>query len=83
MKIEITLTPEELEVFGLLAKRSHTLLGTELSVRARNVLKRMGISTLEDLRATAECDFLSTKNCGKATFREIMRMVNPPQDRTV
>jgi len=43
----------------------------ELSVRARNCLKKLGIRTLGDLTRVKETDLLSSKNFGETSLEEI------------
>ena len=62
-----------------LAKRS-ALLDTpvtdfELSVRARNCLKKMKIRTLGDLLKITEAELLSYKNFGETSLVEIKSML--------
>ncbi|MHC5002865.1 MAG: DNA-directed RNA polymerase subunit alpha C-terminal domain-containing protein [Planctomycetota bacterium] len=62
-----------------LAKR-HALLDTpvtdfELSVRARNCLKKMQIRTLGDLLKISEAELLSYKNFGETSLVEIKQML--------
>lgn len=45
---------------------------TPLSVRAKNCLKAINISTLDDLMLFKEDDLLKIKNLGEKTFREIL-----------
>jgi len=47
----------------------------ELSVRARNCLKKMNIRTLGDLVRTTEADLLSYKNFGETSLKEIKDML--------
>ena len=47
----------------------------ELSVRARNCLKKMNIYTLGDLVRTTEPDLLSYKNFGETSLKEIKDML--------
>lgn len=47
----------------------------ELSVRARNCLKKMSIRTLGDLLKTSEADLLSYKNFGETSLDEIKIML--------
>jgi len=63
-----------------LAKRN-ALLDTpvtdfELSVRARNCLKKMQIRTLGDLLKVTEAELLSYKNFGETSLTEIKHMLN-------
>jgi DNA-directed RNA polymerase subunit alpha len=48
----------------------------ELSVRARNCLKKMNIRTLGDLVNTTEPELLSYKNFGETSLKEIKDMLN-------
>ncbi len=48
----------------------------ELSVRARNCLKKMNIRTLGDLVNTTEVDLLSYKNFGETSLKEIKDMLS-------
>ncbi len=62
-----------------MAKR-HALLDTpvtdfELSVRARNCLKKMQIRTLGDLLRISEAELLSYKNFGETSLTEIKTML--------
>lgn len=62
-----------------IAKRSQ-LLDTpvtdfELSVRARNCLKRVGVRTLGDLVKITEAELLSYKNFGETSLNEIKAML--------
>ena len=47
----------------------------ELSVRARNCLKKMNVVTLGDLVRTTEAELLSYKNFGETSLREIKEML--------
>lgn len=47
----------------------------ELSVRARNCLKKMNIRTLGDLVRTTEADLLGYKNFGETSLKEIKDML--------
>lgn len=47
----------------------------ELSVRARNCLKKMNIITLGDLVSTSEAELLGYKNFGETSLREIKEML--------
>ncbi|MFB3890520.1 MAG: DNA-directed RNA polymerase subunit alpha C-terminal domain-containing protein [Phycisphaerae bacterium] len=47
----------------------------ELSVRARNCLKKMNIRTLGDLIKTTEADLLAYKNFGETSLKEIKDML--------
>jgi len=47
----------------------------ELSVRARNCLKKMNIRTLGDLVRTSEATLMSYKNFGETSLREIREML--------
>jgi len=47
----------------------------ELSVRARNCLKKMDIRTLGDLVATTEASLMSYKNFGETSLKEIKEML--------
>jgi len=47
----------------------------ELSVRARNCLKKMNIRTLGDLVVTTEAELLAYKNFGETSLREIKGML--------
>jgi DNA-directed RNA polymerase subunit alpha len=47
----------------------------ELSVRARNCLKKMNIRTLGDLVRTTEADLLGYKNFGETSLKEIKDMM--------
>ncbi|MCE5277727.1 MAG: DNA-directed RNA polymerase subunit alpha C-terminal domain-containing protein [Planctomycetaceae bacterium] len=47
----------------------------ELSVRARNCLKKMNIRTLGDLIRTSEAELMSYKNFGETSLREIKSML--------
>lgn len=47
----------------------------ELSVRARNCLKKMDIRTLGDLVMTTEAELLAYKNFGETSLREIKTML--------
>lgn len=47
----------------------------ELSVRARNCLKKMNIRTLGDLVSTTEPDLLAYKNFGETSLKEIKDML--------
>ncbi len=63
-----------------LAKRS-ALLDTpvtdfELSVRARNCLKKMNIRTLGDLLRVTEAELMGYKNFGEASLNEIKQMLS-------
>lgn len=60
--------------------RQSTLLETpvtdfELSVRARNCLKKMNIRTLGDLLRTTEAELLAYKNFGETSLQEIKAML--------
>jgi DNA-directed RNA polymerase subunit alpha len=48
----------------------------ELSVRARNCLKKMNIRTLGDLVRTGESELLSYKNFGETSLKEIKDMLS-------
>jgi len=48
----------------------------ELSVRARNCLKKMNIRTLGDLVRTSEATLMSYKNFGETSLREIREMLS-------
>ena len=62
------------------AKRSQVLdvpvTDFELSVRARNCLKKMNIKTLGDLTRVTEQQLLSSKNFGETSLQEIREMMN-------
>jgi DNA-directed RNA polymerase subunit alpha len=62
-----------------LAKRNAVLdipvTDFELSVRARNCLKKMNIRTLGDLVMTTEAELLAYKNFGETSLREIKEML--------
>ncbi len=62
-----------------LAKRNAVLdipvTDFELSVRARNCLKKMNIRTLGDLVRTTEVDLLAYKNFGETSLKEIKDML--------
>jgi DNA-directed RNA polymerase subunit alpha len=47
----------------------------ELSVRARNCLKKMNVRTLGDLVRTTESDLLGYKNFGETSLKEIKEML--------
>jgi DNA-directed RNA polymerase subunit alpha len=47
----------------------------ELSVRSRNCLQKMGISTLGDLARTTEAELLASKNFGETSLVEIRDML--------
>ncbi|MHC4563102.1 MAG: DNA-directed RNA polymerase subunit alpha C-terminal domain-containing protein [Planctomycetota bacterium] len=49
----------------------------ELSVRARNCLKKMDIRTLGDLVRTSEATLMSYKNFGETSLKEIKDMLGP------
>lgn len=49
----------------------------ELSVRARNCLKKMNIRTLGDLVRTTEAELLAYKNFGETSLKEIKDMLAP------
>jgi DNA-directed RNA polymerase subunit alpha len=61
------------------AKRSQVLdvpvTDFELSVRARNCLKKMNIRTLGDLTRVSEQQLLSSKNFGETSLQEIREMM--------
>jgi DNA-directed RNA polymerase subunit alpha len=69
--------PEEEHAAGL---RSQVLdipvTDVELSVRARNCLKKMNIKTLGDLTRVTEQQLLSSKNFGETSLQEIREMMN-------
>lgn len=44
--------------------------------RARNVLEKLGVSTIGDLANKTESELLRTKNCGHGTFVEIRTALN-------
>ena len=48
----------------------------ELSVRARNCLKKMNIRTLGDLLRVSEAELMAYKNFGETTLMEIKAMLN-------
>src|SRR5207249_4612558 len=48
----------------------------ELSVRARNCLKKMNIKTLGDLTRVTEQQLLSSKNFGETSLQEIREMMS-------
>ncbi len=48
----------------------------ELSVRARNCLKKMNIRTLGDLVRTTEAELLAYKNFGETSLKEIKEMLS-------
>ena len=48
----------------------------ELSVRARNCLKKMNIRTLGDLVRTSEAELLAYKNFGETSLKEIKEMLS-------
>ncbi len=48
----------------------------ELSVRSRNCLKKMNISTLGDLLRTTEAELLSYKNFGETSLQEIKKILD-------
>ena len=52
-----------------------TLSEFELSVRSRNCLSRMGLSTLWDLVQKTEAELLSHKNFGETSLREIKALL--------
>lgn len=61
-------------------EKQNTLLETpvtdfELSVRARNCLKKMNIRTLGDLLRTTEAELLAYKNFGETSLQEIRSML--------
>ncbi len=61
--------------------QQHTLMETpvtdfELSVRARNCLRKMNIRTLGDLLRTTEAELLGYKNFGETSLHEIKAMLN-------
>ena len=63
-----------------LRDKHHTMLDTsvtdfELSVRARNCLKKMNIRSLGDLLRTTEAELLSYKNFGETSLMEIKAML--------
>ncbi len=47
----------------------------ELSVRSRNCLEKMGVSTLGDLCRTSEAELLASKNFGETSLVEIKEML--------
>jgi len=47
----------------------------ELSVRSRNCLKKMNITTIGDLLRTTEAELLSYKNFGETSLQEIKRIL--------
>jgi DNA-directed RNA polymerase subunit alpha len=47
----------------------------ELSVRSRNCLQKMGISTLGDLTRVSEAELLSSKNFGETSLYEIREIL--------
>ena len=47
----------------------------ELSVRSRNCLRRMGITTIGDLLHTTEADLLAYKNFGETSLNEIKNIL--------
>ena len=47
----------------------------ELSVRSRNCLQKMGITTLGDLARTSEAELLASKNFGETSLVEIREML--------
>jgi len=48
----------------------------ELSVRSRNCLKKMNISTIGDLLRISEAELLSYKNFGETSLKEIKNILN-------
>ena len=63
-----------------LREKNNTMLETpitdfELSVRARNCLKKMNIRTLGDLLRTTEAELLAYKNFGETSLQEIKSML--------
>lgn len=54
----------------------NTKTGEKFSVRAMNILNRMGVKTLLDLQGLDYHKILKVKNCGKTTADEIMEMVS-------
>jgi len=63
-----------------LSEKHSTMLDTpisdfELSVRARNCLKKMNIRTLGDLLRTTEAELLAYKNFGETSLQEIKAML--------
>jgi len=63
------------------AAKRNALLDTpvtdfELSVRARNCLKKMNIRTLGDLLKVSEAELLSYKNFGETSLHEIKQMLS-------
>jgi DNA-directed RNA polymerase alpha subunit len=48
---------------------------SKVSVRARKVLIRLGVTTYEELASKSEDDLLEVKNCGRFTIDEIRRLL--------
>jgi hypothetical protein len=48
----------------------------KLSTRARYVIERAGLTTIESLVTTAPIDLIKFRNCGKVTLFEIFRALN-------
>ncbi len=48
----------------------------ELSVRSRNCLEKMGVTTLGDLCRTSEAELLASKNFGETSLVEITEMLS-------
>ena len=56
------------------AKHSQTLDLSRLNVRAKNVLRRLGIDTVEKLLMVTERDMSAIKNCGSKTIAKILML---------
>ena len=55
-------------------KRSQRLDLSRLDVRAVNVLRRLGVDTIEKLLAVTQQDMTAMRNCGRLTIAKIIRL---------
>lgn len=46
-----------------------------ITTRAKNVLKKLGIKNISDLGKLTKWDLLTTENCGKKTMAEILNVM--------
>ncbi len=53
----------------------HRLNGLPLSTRARNVLRSIGVESLQDAQGMPHQRILESKNCGVKTYEEIVRVL--------
>ena len=72
--IENSLTGFTTELSNQALKRP--IADFELSVRARNVLGRKGVSTVGELTALSAKDLLQTKGSGQTTVKELSELLD-------